>query len=119
MFGPAQSPPEGRRQLAFLGPDDALELEGQVGGVGGDEVDLVEQQISDYLGEAEVRTAHAGQLFEQLCGFAGLRVQDGDYDVFEQVVELFDLLRALKLAERQHDMGGRIVLRLLHFRLFR
>lgn len=53
MVDPPQSFLAGSLQLALLGSDDPLVFDGQVGCVGGDKVDLVEQDVADYFGEGE------------------------------------------------------------------
>lgn len=66
MVDPPQSFLAGSLQLALLGSDDPLVLDGQVGRVGGDKVDLVEQDVADYFCEGEGRTVYGDELFEEL-----------------------------------------------------
>ena len=117
MVDPPQALLEGGLQLALLRSDDPLVLHCEVSRVGGDQVDLVEQDVADDLGQREVQAVDGCELFEQPQGFVGLRVEGGDDDVLEDAVELLDLLCALELAEGQHDLSGLLMVRLLHVRL--
>lgn len=75
-----------------------------MGRVGGDEVNFVEKDVADDLGQWEFLTVDGDEFFEELQGLVRLRIENGDDDVFEDGVELLDLLCLLELAESQHDL---------------